>query len=329
MHLHVFADASNTACSAVAIAVIEGTTGVVKGLLTSKSRISKRNTSIARLELVSRQMPANLVRNLHKALGRWPIVSTTVWMDSLVALYWIINPGKSWKVFVANRVRKIAEITVETKVSWKHCPTEENIADIGSRGAGINKMEKAGWFTGPEWLLDEKQWPEQPNLICSKDVNEEYKPIREETLYAKDCETDEWETLLGKNSYWKTMRITAWALRFLHNFQRKHRGREKERGPLTTEEIANASTCWIRKVQRNMSPNLQAAGWELIKENTGILKCKGRIRDYNPIYIERGVFAEKLITHTHEQIRHLGVANTMAAIRDKWWIPRLRSKVKK
>ena len=68
VHLHVFADASNIACSAVAIAVVEGETGVVKGLLTSKSRVSKRNTSIARLELVSRQMAVKMVRNLHNSL---------------------------------------------------------------------------------------------------------------------------------------------------------------------------------------------------------------------------------------------------------------------
>ena len=41
------------------------------------------------------------------------------------------------------------------------------------------------------------------------------------------------------------------------------------------------------------------------------------------------MFAEKLILHTHEQIMHLGTANTMAAIRNDWWIPQLRSKVKK
>ena len=70
VHLHVFADASNIACSAVTIAVVEGERGVVKGLLTSKSRISKRNTSIARLELVGKQMAANMVRNLHNALKR-------------------------------------------------------------------------------------------------------------------------------------------------------------------------------------------------------------------------------------------------------------------
>ena len=64
VHLHVFADASKVACSAVTIAVIEHSSGVVKGLLTSKSRISKRDTTIARLELVSGHMAANMARSL-------------------------------------------------------------------------------------------------------------------------------------------------------------------------------------------------------------------------------------------------------------------------
>jgi chaperonin GroEL (HSP60 family) len=64
VHLHVFADASNVACSAATIAVIEHSSGVIKGLLTSKSRISKRNTTIARLELVSGHMAANMVKNI-------------------------------------------------------------------------------------------------------------------------------------------------------------------------------------------------------------------------------------------------------------------------
>ena len=214
VHLHVFADASNIACSAVTIAVVEGDTGVVNGLLTSKSRISKQNTTIARLELVSGQMAANMVKNLWRTLKRWPIVSTTVWMDSMVALYWISNPSKSWKVFVANRVQKIAEITSEIGISWKYCPTGKNLADLGSRGAGMNKLETGEWFTGPEWLLDEQSWPPQPNLKCSRDVNEEHKPFRENTFYNKERNPDEWTMLLTKNKYWKTLRITAWALKF-------------------------------------------------------------------------------------------------------------------
>ena len=41
-----FADASNLASSTVTIAVVEQGTDKVKGLLTSKSRIAKRNTSL-------------------------------------------------------------------------------------------------------------------------------------------------------------------------------------------------------------------------------------------------------------------------------------------
>lgn len=162
VHLHVFADASNIACSAVTVAVVEHTTGIVKGLLTSKSRISKRNTSISRLELVGGQMAANMVKNLLTALGRWPITSVNVWMDSMVAPFWICNPGRAWKTFVSNRVRKIAGITQETGIEWRYCPTDKNLADLGSRGASLEKMQRGQWFEGPEWLLHEEEWPEQP-----------------------------------------------------------------------------------------------------------------------------------------------------------------------
>lgn len=47
---------------------------------------------------------------------------------------------------------------------------DKNLADLGSRGAKIHKMEREGWFTGPKWLLDEKQWPDQKDLKCTKDI---------------------------------------------------------------------------------------------------------------------------------------------------------------
>ena len=254
VHLHVFADASNTACSAATIAIIEGDTGVVKGLLTSKSRISKQNTTIPRLELTSGQMAANMVKNLWRALHYLPIASTTVWMDSIVALYWITNPGKRWKVFVANRVQKIAEITNEIGVTWKYCPTSKNLADMGSRGIGLDKVENNEWFTGPDWLLDEQQWPEQPNLKSSKEVNVEHKPLKETIFYNKESDPDEWTLLLTRHKYWRTLRVTAWALRFADNARAKGRRVQKRTGPLKTEEIRNAKDYWTKKVQRNIPP---------------------------------------------------------------------------
>ncbi|XP_048575296.1 uncharacterized protein LOC116604510 [Nematostella vectensis] len=329
IHLHVFADASNVACSAVMIAIVEDTTGVVKGLLTSKSRISKRNTSIPRLELVSGHMAANMVKNVCAALKRWPITSVTVWMDSLVALYWICNPGRQWKTFVSNRVRKIAEITNETPITWKHCPTERNIADLGSRGATIEKMERGEWFAGPDWLLKEEEWPEQPQLQTTKAVKEEHKPVESSMLVLKR-KPDEWDDLLQRNSYWKTLRVTAWAQRFRANALAKMRKENKRKGPPTTDDIAQAEVCWVKRVQKYVQPDLQSPGWEVIKdEQRGVLKCKGRISGYEPIYVDDRAFVDKLVQHVHHQVSHLGVANTMSEIREKWWIPKLRSRVKK
>ena len=55
-------------------------------------------------------MAANMARNVCHALRRLPVASVVVWMDSMVALYWITNLDKSWKVFVANRVRKLLSV---------------------------------------------------------------------------------------------------------------------------------------------------------------------------------------------------------------------------
>ena len=76
-------------------------------------------------------------------------------------------------------------------------------------------------------------------------------------------------------------------------------------------------------------PSLQAPGWDLVKDNRNILGCWGRVPGYNPIYIEGGLFGEKLTAHVHKQIMHLGVENTVSHVRNEWWVPRLRSKVKK
>ena len=191
-------------------------------------------------------------------------------------------------------------------------------------------MQRGQWFEGPEWLLHEEEWPEQPELEKTKSVSEEHRPEKEESLYSAKKEPDEWDTLLGRSKLWRTFRVTAWALRFKHNSLTKKHKAKKRTGPLTTEELSYARDRWIRKEQADLEPDLESPCWKLVtEESTGILKCKGRIPGYQPTYIEGGVFADKLIRHIHNDIKHLGVASTMAAVREEWWIPQLRSKVKK
>ena len=330
VNLHIFADASEKACCAVTIAVVEQGTSKVKGLLTSKSRISKRNTSIARLELVGGQMAANMAKNICRALKNWPVSSVHVWMDSMVALFWISSPWKQWKTFVANRVRKIAEIEHEIGIQWRYCPSSENLADLGSRGANIERMIQKKWLEGPNWLLNEEEWPHKPEFKSSTKTLEEQRQIKETFLFERERETDEWDELLERQSYWRTLRTTSWCLRFMRNCIAKKRKERLTKGPLTTEEINRARDHWIVREQGYFIEMKETPGWKLIKdEKTGIVKCLGRIQGYQPIYLERSPFTDKLIRHVHRQVMHMGVASTMGALRETWWIPKMRTMVKK
>ena len=62
--LHVFADASIVANCAAVYAVVYQPSSVSQDLVTGKSRISKHNITVPRLELISTYMGANLVQNV-------------------------------------------------------------------------------------------------------------------------------------------------------------------------------------------------------------------------------------------------------------------------
>ena len=67
IELHLFGDASITGTSAVAYAVIHQTSATKQGFISSKSRLSKKNTSIPRLELIAAVMAANLAENIRNS----------------------------------------------------------------------------------------------------------------------------------------------------------------------------------------------------------------------------------------------------------------------
>ena len=53
---------------------------------------------------------------------------------------------------------KIAKITEERRINWKYCLLEINIADLGRRGASLDKVERGKWYEGSKWLLNESDW---------------------------------------------------------------------------------------------------------------------------------------------------------------------------
>ena len=83
-------------------------------------------------------------------------------------------------------------------------------------------------------------------------------------------------------------------------------------------------------MKKDIPSTLESPDWKLeMDKDSNILQCVVRIQGHRQTYLKDGTFVQKLIRHTHEQTRHMGVANMTAAIRENWWIPHLRSLVKK
>ncbi|GFY62785.1 integrase catalytic domain-containing protein [Trichonephila inaurata madagascariensis] len=89
--------------------------------LTERVKLTKLMTASALVS--SENAPgARLVSSILKALNM-PNLKVTLWSDSTTALWWIKEYG-NWSVFVANRVKKIRQLTQIQ--SWKHVPGNMN-----------------------------------------------------------------------------------------------------------------------------------------------------------------------------------------------------------
>ena len=60
----------------------------------------------------------------------------------------------------------------------------------------------------------------------------------------------EWETLLEKNKYWKTLRVTAWALRFSEQSLGERTEYKGTYGAIDKVEMGNARNHWIKETSR-------------------------------------------------------------------------------
>ena len=322
IHLHAFGDASGKGVSAAVYGVSKQDSGNTQMLIAAKSRLAKRGLTIPRLELIAGHMAVNLISNVASAIGEGRITSQHCWLDSTVALYWIEGAGE-YRQFVANRVAKIRS---HTSVKWHYVPTDQNPADLGSRGGQLTEM----WHKGPIWLENEENWPENPILQPSNETQAEAKIVRELLCTAQEnVESDDFEKILEKHELRRTLRVTAWILRFVYNC----RNERKRDGPLSTSETEEAETWWIKRVQDTDSKtshfNRTKEALNLRKNHQNVLVCHGRVQGMYPIYLPtNAIFTRKLVRRIHVNTLHGLIGLTMAAVREMYWVPRLRRLVK-
>ncbi|XP_017474302.1 PREDICTED: uncharacterized protein LOC108364926 [Rhagoletis zephyria] len=160
--LHAFADASTRAYGACIYAVSHSGGTTHASLICAKSRVAPtKEITLPKLELCAAVLLAELVQSVATAFSAGPS-NIHCWSDSTIVLSWIQGEPTRWTTFVANRVIKIQQLTAN--YTWHHVPSEENPADIVSRGAKVHDLIGNNlWFHGPIFLQQaESRCPENP-----------------------------------------------------------------------------------------------------------------------------------------------------------------------
>ena len=219
-----------------------------------------------------------------------------------------------------NRIKAIKDLG---KFTWRYVPTDQNPSDLGTRGISIVKLNEF-WFKGPNWLSNEMKWPKEPEIVETTDATEEIIATGERMLLEQnnDISTRMYHSLLTKFKFSKLLRITAFIKRFIYNCLKV-----RHSGALTAKEIKLAETFWIKVVQIEINEEIKE--FQLRRDQDEIFRCYGKVSFYHPIFISRRhLLAEKIVEMYHEQTIHGGVQATMSKVRERFWIPRLRTLVK-
>ena len=112
------------------------------------------------------------VKCLHLILDSYPNVTfkrLVIAVDAQVVLSWLMSQQiKTKNQFAKNRLKDISMMTQELKVKYnldivfKYVPTDQNPADLLTRGLSLNKFKDPlqFWTYGPEWLKTaDSDWP--------------------------------------------------------------------------------------------------------------------------------------------------------------------------
>ena len=86
------------------------------------------------------------------------------WSDSTTVLYWLRTPEMRHRIFIANRLAKMLDVS--SAFDWRYILSAANPADDGTRGYSVYKMtSESRWISGPSFLSKHRSdWPNQEIL---------------------------------------------------------------------------------------------------------------------------------------------------------------------
>ncbi|KAH7710180.1 hypothetical protein AAVH_22545 [Aphelenchoides avenae] len=145
VEIHVFTDGSSYAYGFTSYVRIKDVDGAYStNLVYARARVKPikdaEKFTIPRMELLGVLLGTRNAAYLHKEL-HIRVTDTFLWSDSTIVLHQIDNTEAIKEVWTENRLKEIRRLRDSLPVQFRHVPTEDNPADIVSRGIPAAELQ--------------------------------------------------------------------------------------------------------------------------------------------------------------------------------------------
>ena len=265
--LHIFSDASNEAYGAVVYVrtppLKAGEKAQVQ-LVSAKGKITPKKgpttktnpNTIPKFELAGVVVAAHQLTYIKEAWSLPNNIVVNLWCDARVVLNWL-SQYEIKQTYIHNRVAQVRELCQPTQLTTtiRHVPTSMNPADILTKEQKAQDfVEYSTWWNGPDWLLDEKNWPEKEDFQLYPDSWKTTKVLLAMSIRLSDSSL---LSFFNERPFKSALRVMAYVLRAFSHKKRTtdpHIKNDEKSNPFTKVELDNTKLVCMRLVQNEMFP---------------------------------------------------------------------------